>query len=92
MKINFYATLRQVTGQKTIELPLDGSITVRELLDQVINLYPAMHDELLDENGDLLQRVHVLINGRDVPYLENQMETTITARDTVNIFPAVGGG
>ena len=92
MKINFYATLRQITGQKTIELPLDGTITVRELLDQVLCLYPAMRDELVDENGALLQRVHVLINGRDVPYLENQMNTIVTSRDTVNIFPAVGGG
>jgi sulfur-carrier protein len=92
MKINFYATLRQITGQKTIELPLDGTITVRELLDQVLRLYPAMRDELVDENGALLQRVHVLINGRDVPYLENQMNTIVTSRDTVNIFPAVGGG
>jgi MoaD family protein len=92
MKINFYATLRQITGQKTIELPLDGTITVRELLDQVLCLYPAMRDELVDENGALLQRVHVLINGRDVPYLENQMNTIVTSSDTVNIFPAVGGG
>jgi MoaD family protein len=92
MKINFYATLRQITGQKTIELPLDGTITVRELLDQVLCLYPAMRDELVDEHGALLQRVHVLINGRDVPYLENQMNTIVTSSDTVNIFPAVGGG
>ncbi len=92
MKVNFFATLRQATGQKTIELPVDGEITVRQLINQLISLYPSLHDELLDENDELHHRVHVLVNGRDVPYLENQMDAIITARDTINIFPAVGGG
>jgi len=47
---------------------------------------------LLDEDGELLDRVHVLINGRDVPYLQDAMQTEIAARDTINVFPAVGGG
>lgn len=92
MKVNFFATLRQVTGQKTIELPVEENITVRQLIDQVIALYPELKGELFDENGELHHRVHVLVNGRDVPYLENQMDATVTSRDTINIFPAVGGG
>lgn len=92
MKVNFFATLRQVTGQKTIELPLNENITVRQLIEQIIALYPNLRDELFDENGKLHRRVHILVNGRDVPYLENQMDATVTPRDTINIFPAVGGG
>jgi len=92
MKINFYATLRQITGKKTIELPLSESITVRELLNGLVTQYPELNNELFDNDGNLLSRVHVLINGRDAPYLEDALETKVTSRDTVNIFPAVGGG
>jgi molybdopterin synthase sulfur carrier subunit len=40
----------------------------------------------------LWPHVHVFVNGRDAPYLENGVQTIIKSTDTVNIFPAVGGG
>jgi molybdopterin converting factor small subunit len=36
--------------------------------------------------------VHFFINGRDVQFTEDQFQTKITQEDTVNVFPAVGGG
>ena len=92
MQVHFYATLRQIVGGKTLVLPLSGTMTVRRLLEAAIALYPALYKELFDEHGQLYRHVHVLINGRDVLYLEAGMETPITAEDTVNIFPAVAGG
>lgn len=92
MKINFYATLRQIVGQKSVDFPLSGEVTVRELLEGLIQTYPGLRAELLDEQGELLERIHILVNGRDVPYLQDAMQTKITAKDTINIFPAVGGG
>lgn len=92
MKINFFATLRQITGQKTVEFDLPEGLTAREVLDAVVARYPAMQRELLDENGDLHRHCHMFINGRGVPFLLDKMETVIKPGDTVNIFPAVGGG
>lgn len=92
MKINFYATLRQIVGQKSVEYPVEGTITVSQLLDGLIQIYPGLRAELLDEEGELLERIHILVNGRDVPYLQDALQTEITAKDTINIFPAVGGG
>ncbi len=92
MKINFYATLRAIVGKKTVELDIPHGVSVREVVDAVIQVYPAMRHELLDEQGRLYQHVHVLVNGRDSPYLENQLDTPVLPDDTVNIFPAVGGG
>ena len=92
MKVNFYATLRAITGQKTVEFELAEGKTVGHLVDSVISRYPTMREILLNENGHLYGHVHVFINGRDVPFLENQLETVIKPTDTINIFPAVGGG
>jgi sulfur-carrier protein len=92
MKINFYATLRQITGQKTVEFDLEAGITVQQLLDAVLARYPDMRDDLLDENGRLYGHVHLFINGRDAPYLDDGLETIIKSNDKVDLFPAVGGG
>ena len=51
-----------------------------------------MRSELLDEDGKLYGHVHVIINGRDAPFLENALETVLVGDDRVSIFPAVGGG
>ena len=92
MKVNFYATLRDVTGQKTIEFDIPENTTVRQLVDAIVTRYPPMREKLLQQNGDLWGFVHVFINGRDTPFLIDQMETVIKPTDIINVFPAVGGG
>ncbi len=92
MKINFFATLRPIVGQKTVEFDLPTNVTVRQLVDAVVTRYPPLREELLNAEGELYSHVHVFINGRDVPYLAERMETVVYLDDTVNIFPAVGGG
>ena len=92
MKINFYATLRPIVGQKTVELPIEEGDTVQDVLDIIVENYPDLRPELLDENGQLLGHVHLFINGRDAPYLDNMMETKINTTDKIDVFPAVGGG
>jgi sulfur-carrier protein len=92
MKVNFFATLRDITGQKTVEFENAEGSTVGHLVEAVISRYPSMREVLLNQEGDLYGHVHVFINGRDVPFLENKMETIIKPSDSVNIFPAVGGG
>ncbi|MFO7661224.1 MAG: ubiquitin-like small modifier protein 1 [Chloroflexota bacterium] len=92
MKVNFFATLRQVTGQKTIEFDLPAHVTAQQVLDAVVESYPAMTGMLADEDGKLLGHCHMFINGRGVNYLLDQMDTVIKEGDVVNFFPAVGGG
>jgi len=92
MKINFYATLRQVVGTKTVEFSLPENTTVRQAIAEIVAQYPGLRRMLLDENNELHPYVHVFINGRDAPYLENAMETVLQPDDGVDIFPAVGGG
>ncbi len=92
MKVNFYATLRPLAGSKTIEFDLEEGVTAQQLLDAVVLRFPAMRAELVDEHGQLYRHVHLFVNGRDAPFLENAMEYRIKRGDKVDIFPAVGGG
>jgi sulfur-carrier protein len=92
MKVNFYATLRPIVGQKTVTFDLPPGITVGELVEAVVERFPPLRRELLDEDGRLYGHVHVFVNGRDAPYLADAMETVIQPADKIDIFPAVAGG
>ena len=92
MKVYFFATLRPIVGGKTVDFEGDHSVTVQELLNVMIEHFPKLRDELLDENGEMHGHVHFFVNGRDAQFLENGVETRIMPDDVVNIFPAVGGG
>lgn len=92
MKVNFFATLRDIAKGKTVEFDVDYGITAQELLDAVIVKFPLMKKELLNENGEMYGHVHFFINGRDVQFTEDKFQTKIMQDDTVNVFPAVGGG
>lgn len=92
MKVNFFATLRDIAGGKVVEFPLENGMTALKLLDTIVDKFPLMKKELLDANGKMYGHVHFFINGRDVQFLDDGFQTQITPDDVVNVFPAVGGG
>ncbi|GAB4480808.1 MAG: hypothetical protein OHK0031_02230 [Anaerolineales bacterium] len=92
MNVNFYATLRQITGQKTLTLNLADGVTVRQVLESCFGLFPALRAELMTADNQLHGHVHFFVNGRDVPYLTDVLETKVSRADKLDVFPAVGGG
>ena len=92
MKVNFYATLRDIVGGKSVEFDLDHGVAAKELLDAILARFPAMKKELIGPDGRLYGHVHFFVNGRDVQFLEDDLETKIQPGDEVSVFPAVGGG
>jgi sulfur-carrier protein len=92
MKVNFYATLRPIVGGRTVELEIAEGVTVRELVAALVEQWPPLRAQLIDEHGELYRHVHVFVNGRDAPYGEGGMDRRITASDVIDVFPAVAGG
>ena len=92
MKVHFFATLRPIVGGKAVDFDVDHGMTVQEMINVMIERFPRLRDELLDENGKMYGHVHFFVNGRDAQFLENGVETRIMPDDVVNVFPAVGGG
>ncbi len=92
MKVHFHATLREVVGGKTFDVPLAENTSVGSLVNRLIERWPPLRHELLEEDGRLARRVHVIVNGRDAPYLQEGLETRLRADDVVDVFPPVGGG
>jgi MoaD family protein len=92
MKVNFYATLRPIVGQKTVELNLPAGTTAIQLVRMFVKDYPPMRRELLDANDNFLPHMKFIINGRQAEYLPEQMDTILQSDDKIDIFPPVGGG
>ncbi len=92
MKVHFFAMFRQVTGQRLIEVPVPPGGTVRALIDAIVARYPGMREQLLDAQGHLHQHVHVIVNGRDAPFLPGGLDMPLGEDDEVKLFPPVGGG
>jgi molybdopterin synthase sulfur carrier subunit len=92
MKVSFYATFRPIVGGKVVEFALPENATVQQLVQEIMSRFPDLRQQMLDEAGRLHTHVHIFINGRDVQYLPQALETTVGANDTVDIFPPVAGG
>jgi MoaD family protein len=92
LKVNFYANLRSIVGQKSIEVEITEETTALQLVDLVTEQCPALHAELLDAENRFQRHIKMFINGREVIYLDDQFETIIHPEDKIDIFPPVGGG
>ncbi len=91
MEIKVYATLRDVVGGGVINLDGVSAITVGEMLAEMFRLHPGLESEFYKSNGEMHSAIHILINGRDMRYLDD-WDTVVTLDDVVRIFPPVGGG
>lgn len=91
MEIKVYATLRDVIGSPSIHIDDSLGLTVGQLLQSLCARYPALLAKILINDQELHPALHILINGRDMRYL-NGLETVLTPTDSIRIFPPVGGG
>ncbi len=92
MRISFYATLRKIVGQKHVELPLPERVSLEEILSAVVDAYPDLREEVLDEAGQLDRYIHLFVNGRSSKFLPGGMATVVDGSQTIEFFPAVAGG
>lgn len=89
--IKLFATLRDLTGKKTLTVPFQDGQSVRDLLRDVEQLEPELHAKMVNEDDELTGLVHILVHGRNVEWLEG-MDTIITERDILTFLPPSAGG
>lgn len=92
MRISFYATLRKIVGEKHVELPLPVPCTLQQIVDAVVESYPDLAQEILDEDGVLDRYIHLFVDGRSSKYLDDGLATSVDGTQTIEFFPAVAGG
>lgn len=86
-RVNLYATLRDLTGEKSLNV---SGGTVKEVIEALAARWPVIKAELL-EGDEVADGYSVFINGRDVRYLEG-LQSPVAEDDVIDIFPPVAGG
>ena len=89
--IKLFASLREIAGESTITVPMDGGGVVRDLGPILRRINPALGAEVFDEAGELTGRVQVLVNGRNIEWLHG-LDTPVTDADTIALMAPVAGG
>jgi molybdopterin synthase sulfur carrier subunit len=88
--VKFFATVREITGVKSIELEADN---IKELLDLLVQTYGTKFKEttLNKDTGELKQFFSCMVNGKRIELLDGYA-TILKDNDSVALFPPVGGG
>ena len=67
--------------------------TVKDVLITMVDTYgESLSAQLFNSKGDLFPYIRLMVNGRDIAFLGNKMETALQDGDEILILPPVGGG
>ncbi len=86
--IKLYAALRDIAGVESLMVQVGEGATVRDLIETIRDLYPAVAAQLVNEDGDLSDVVRVYIHGRSA----ESLDTPIRPEDEVILVPPMVGG
>ena len=92
MKIRFYANLRTVVDQATLEFSDVDVQNLRELFAHLIELYPAIELHLLDVRGNLRSDVPIFVNGRNPRLTDAGLDITLKPEDEISLFSPIASG
>ena len=90
-KLKLFSTLRDIAGAREIEVPFEDGQTVRDLVESIRLVNPALAEYMVNENGEMTGLVHVLVHGRHIQWLEG-LATPIKERDLIVLIPPSAGG
>jgi len=81
--------LRKFTNQQSKVL-VNGS-TVKESIDNLIQDFPDLKKNLLEDNGNIRGYVNIFVGEDDIRDLQKE-QTSVSEHSTISIIPAIAGG
>lgn len=86
--VKLFGMLRKHTDSAQFESPGD---TVEALLMTLCATYAALCSSILNDQGQLIPHIRVMVNGHDIDLLQG-LDTRLDELDVVAIFPPIAGG
>jgi len=90
VEIRLFGTIREAVGERTLEKNYN-SCTIQEVIDILIEEYPELEGEVIDENGLIPESVNIMVNTKNIQYIDG-IETRVTDGDNISIATAITGG
>ena len=91
--VRLLATIRDFVGSSKETFELSQGSTVKTLLENMCIRYgEAFRNYIFDPETEVIPPyIKVLVNGRDIDFL-NKLQTALKDRDEITIIPPAGGG
>ncbi len=93
INVKFFAIFRDLLGLKELQLEA-GSKENLKLIDLLESLFQRFGEDFRSkilENGNIRPKVNIMINGRNIKFLDG-FNSPLKDGDIVAIFPPVAGG
>lgn len=88
--IKYFASVREYMGKKVDHIENIDNIRISELVEKLKGENGKL-SSLIMENGKFKRTYKILVNGRDLDFLDGE-NTIIKDGDIIAIFPPIGGG
>jgi len=92
MRVNFYGTLRDQTGNERMEMDSHDGLTARQLIELLADRYPQLRDVLLDAHNRLYDYIPLFVNGRNPRLLPGGLDTPLENKDVISLFSTITVG
>jgi molybdopterin synthase sulfur carrier subunit len=89
--VRLSAGLRQLAGAREVVVNVPPGATVRELLQTLHVVCPALGDRILTADGSLNAGILMLIDGKHIDFLQGLDSPIDQAKDLMLIPPLLGG-
>ena len=92
MRVNFYATYRNITGVRSEEITTGDKDTVQSTIEKVLQRFPQLMPHWCDAEGNFFTHLSIILNKSDINSMEKGLKTLVTKDDVIDFVPPVGGG
>ena len=93
VKVHTILNFKKILGRGDIDLTMKKGSTVKDVLRTMVETFgEPLSAQLYDSGGDLFPYIRLMVNGRDIAFLEKKIETALKEGDEMLILPPVGGG
>jgi len=90
-KLKLLSTLRDAVGIKEVVISIENGQTVRDMIEVIGSVNGTLRKKIIEENGELTGLVHILVNGRNIMWLQG-LDTILTENDEIILLPPTAGG
>jgi molybdopterin synthase sulfur carrier subunit len=92
MEWRLFANLAEAAGTRRVTVEAGAGDTFGDAFEQLLEAYPELEAEVLDEDGEIRDHIRVLRNERDPFVTDEGHDTVLEAGDDLALFPPVSGG
>jgi len=87
--VRFPAVMKYYVDNQS-EFPV-SAVTPKELIERIIEQYPAVKFHLVDADGNLRRHFNIFVNGTHIRDLDG-MNTTLKENDRIVLMASAAGG